>query len=91
MIYADRFKYMKGIKDGHKGYIPDSVQKFLYGDEMFMIIPLQFQYRPDLISRYLYGSEDYAWLLAFINQFENSPKDFVAGTEIIFTNPSRIK
>jgi hypothetical protein len=96
MIYKNRFNYAPNIVNKNtkvtiKGYIKRPKSKFIFGDEGIMIIPIKFAYRPDLISRYLYGTPKYSWLLALINGFKNTPKDFESGREIIFTNPNRVK
>lgn len=91
MIKVNRFDYAPTLNNKKKGYIKSPKEKFLFGDEEIMIVPLQFKYRPDLISRYLYGTEKYAWLLAVINDFKNTPKEFEPGKEIIYTNPARLR
>ena len=53
-------------------------------------IPLNYNYRPDLIARDKYGSERLYWVLAYINNINDSPFGFYTGRVIKIPSKKRV-
>ena len=66
-------------------------QKLLNENEYNLYtIPIEYVYRPDLIALNFFNDDKLYWVLAFVNDINDSPTGFYQGRVIKIPNPKRI-
>lgn len=71
-----------------KGFIDSKDFENIRNNCSTIVIPKGMEYRPDLISMYYYGTISNAWLITYVNNFENGLKDYKMGRKILIPNLS---
>ena len=62
-----------------KGFPSENIgDLFKSSNDILYTIPIEEQYRPDLIAKRFFGDPTLSWILIFINNFANSPEDFIS-------------
>jgi hypothetical protein len=78
--------YNKILKTDTKGFVDKDKLSNFYNNKYKTNIPAGMEYRPDLIARYFLGDEKMAWLITYINDFNNGIKDYTPNREIYIPN-----
>lgn len=70
------------IKKNAKGFIDEIEMKRFkldcYEGEVFKGM----QYRPDLVAYYYLNDPNKAWIITYVNEFQNGVKDYVLGRKL---------
>jgi hypothetical protein len=81
-------KVTKGTEEFTVGHLQKGVPTtslstlFNFNDNLTYMIPPEFAYRPDLIAYKFYKDSKLFWILVYVNNFKNSPEDFIVGAVI---------
>lgn len=65
-----------------KGFVDEKYLSSYRNNYTTITISKGFEYRPDLIAEYYLGNREDAWLITYINNFENGIKDYTFGRKI---------
>lgn len=83
--------YNEEIEHTQKGLMEDDIKNlFKSNKDILYKIPKEEEFRPDLIAQKFYGNPKLYWVLIYVNEFGNSPEDFVEGKRIRITHYDRV-